>query len=272
MGATASMSFNTITAKDLTLDEILKLSASHGVEYIAPWRDLLERTGLNKATQMIADSGIKLSSLCRGGMFTAQDDAGRKLAIEDNLKAIEEAHTIGAETLVLVCGPVIGKDLKGSISMVYDGISATVDQARAAGITLAIEPLHPMMAASRSCITTVRHALDLIEELRAENLKIIVDAYHVWSDPHLEDEGARANGKIAGFHISDWITPINDELGSRAMPGDGCIDLNRLHNWVTACGYQGPVEVEVLSHYWWSQPPEKTFQKAVSSFSELDWR
>jgi len=265
------MSFNTITAKDLKLPQVLDLCLQNEVKYIAPWRDLIEKTGFNKAAQLIKDSGIQISSLCRGGMFTAKEKNDRSAAIEDNILAIEMARIIGAPTLVLVCGPVVGRDLHGSISMIEDGISKISDIARQAGVTLAIEPLHPMMAASRSCITTIKQTLDVIERIGNKELKVIVDAYHVWSDPDLEDSADRLKGKIAGFHISDWITPIKDELGSRGMPGEGCIDLNRLLNFVEKCGFNGAIEIEVLSHFWWGENPEKTFQKAVYSFRELSW-
>jgi len=268
---TARMSFNTITAKDLSLDQILKLCKENGVGHIAPWRDLIARSGLSESAKMIKDSGIGISSLCRGGMFTAESAADRALSIEDNFRAIDEAFEIGAPVLVLVCGPQIGKDLLGSQAMVHEGIAAIVDYADQCGIDIAIEPLHPMMAASRSCITTVRQALDIAETLDHERVKIVIDAYHVWSDPHLYESTDRVKGRIAGFHVSDWTIPITNELGSRAMPGEGCIDLDGLRNWVEGAGFAGAIEVEVLSDYWWAQNPEKTFLKAVDSFSKLNW-
>jgi len=267
----ARMSFNSITARDLSLEELLAACQKNGVPYIAPWRDLISRTGLQKSSNLIKDSGIGLSSLCRGGMFTAETHAARKESIEDNFRAIDEAYVLGSKVLVLVCGAVIGKDLKGSQEMVAEGISAIAEFAQERDVTLGIEPLHPMMAASRSCITTIRQALDVADSIGHKNVKIVIDAYHVWSDPHLEDSSQRISGRIAGFHISDWVTPISDELASRAMPGDGCIDLDRLRTWVETQGYSGPIEVEVLSNFWWAQHPEKTFQKAVDSFSKLNW-
>ena len=267
----ARMSFNTITAKDLSLREVLDLCQKNSVGHIAPWRDLIAREGLSESAKIIKDSGIGLSSLCRGGMFTADSAADRALAIEDNFRAIDEAYEIGAPVLVLVCGPQIGKDLLGSQEMVRNGIVAIADYADECGIDIAIEPLHPMMAASRSCITTVRQALDVADSIGHERVKIIIDAYHVWSDPHLYESTDRIKDRVAGFHISDWTIPITNELGSRAMPGDGCIDLDSLKTWVESAGFEGAIEVEVLSDYWWAQNPQKTFLKAVDSFSKLPW-
>ncbi len=271
MSAKAQMSFNTITAKDLSLQEILTSCSNSGVSHIAPWRDLIARNGVEQSAKMIKDSGVAITSLCRGGMFTGETSQIREAAIQDNFRAIDEAVAIGAPVLVLVCGPQIGKDLYGSQQMVIDGIAEILDYAKSANILLGIEPLHPMMAASRSCITTVRQALDIADLIDSPSIQIVIDAYHVWSDPHLPESTDRIKGRVAGFHISDWVTPITNELGSRAMPGEGCIDLERLKTWVLNAGYHGPIEVEVLSDFWWSQNPLKTFQKAVDSFSKLNW-
>jgi sugar phosphate isomerase/epimerase len=267
----ARMSFNTITAKDLSLREVVDLCQKNSVGYIAPWRDLIAREGLSESAKIIKESGLGLSSLCRGGMFTAESASDRALAIEDNFRAIDEAFEIGAPVLVLVCGPQIGKDLFGSQEMVREGIIAIVDYADECGIDIAIEPLHPMMAASRSCITTIRQALDVAYSIDHKRVKIIVDAYHVWSDPHLYESTDSIKGRVAGFHISDWTIPITNELGSRAMPGEGCIDLDSLKTWVESAGFEGAIEVEVLSDYWWAQNPQKTFLKAVDSFRKLNW-
>ena len=265
------LSFNTITAKSLTLQEVIQECKLYGVGHIAPWRELIVNTGIQQSAKMISDSGISISSLCRGGMFTAPTSQERRAAIDDNLRAIDEAVAIGAPVLVLVCGPLVDKDLDGSQQMVLEGIAAVADYAADAHVTLGIEPLHPMMASSRSCVTTVRQALDIADQIGKPDIKLIIDAYHVWSDPHLFDSTARIKGRVAGFHISDWITPITNELASRAMPGEGCIDLARLKNWVESADYFGAIEVEVLSEFWWAENPNKTFKKAVDSFAKLNW-
>jgi len=265
------LSINSMTCRDYSLEELIAASVAAGVGWIAPWRNLLDASGPVRSGEMIRDAGLQVSSLCRGGMFTGPDAASRVAAIDDNRRAVDEAAAIGAKTLVLVCGPVIGKDLHGSVNMVRDGIATILGHARAAGVRLGIEPLHPMMAASRSCITTVRQALDIADDLQSEQVGIVVDAYHVWSDPHLEESMQRARDRVLGFHISDWTTPIVHELESREMPGRGSIDLDRLRGLVEAAGWNGPIEVEVLSRYWWGQGPQKSFSEAVDSYRNLGW-
>lgn len=265
------LSMNSITCRGFSIRQLVDAAVAADVRWIAPWRDLLLEDGALSAGRMIRDSGLGVSSLCRGGMFTAADEAGRRAAVADNLRAIDEASALGASTLVLVCGPVVGRDLHGSVSMVRDGIAQIIGHAVAAGVRLGIEPLHPMMASSRSCVTTLRQALDIADALESTQVGVIVDAYHVWSDPHLEEQRERARSRVLGFHVSDWVTPIQHELESRAMPGRGSIDLDRIKGFTDAAGWNGPIEVEVLSQYWWGQGPEKSFIEAVDSYRNLGW-
>jgi sugar phosphate isomerase/epimerase len=219
---------------------------------------------------MLADAGLALSSLCRGGMFTAPTPEGRQRAIDDNLRAIDEAAALGAPVLVMVCGPAIGGDVAGSAQMVEDGIAAILPHARDCGIRLGIEPLHPMMAADRSVITRVADAVRLVEHLNAsESLGVVVDAYHVWWDLELPQSLASVGGAgILGFHVSDWVTPLTGAVTSgRAMMGDGSVDLPALGAAVAKAGYAGPVEVEVLSDQWWQRPPHEVLDVVMERFA-----
>src|SRR5680860_610363 len=250
------ISLNSITVRSLTLCELIDACASRGITAVAPWRDLLLEPGVDQAARWLADAGMAVSSLCRGGMFTSMEERERRLAVEDNMRAIEEAATLGAGSLILVCGPVVGKDVAGSYSMVRDGIGSVLEMASQMGVTLAIEPLHPMMAADRSVIARVDDAVRLIAELEDHpRLAIAVDAYHVWWDLGHQDALSRGAGRISALQVSDWVTPITGGLTSgRRMLGNGVIDLPSLAADVSRAGYSGPVEVEILSDHWWAQP------------------
>jgi sugar phosphate isomerase/epimerase len=262
----AHCSINTKTVPSLGLQEVVDATLARGVPAIAPWRDIIDPLGDAEAGRILSRSGLRVTSLCRGGMFPAADDAGRRAAIEDNLRAIDTAHAIGADCLVLVCGPIVGRDLAGSRSMVRDGIAAIVPHAAAAGVPLGIEPLHPMMVAGRSVINTLEQASALADELASPQLGIVLDVYHVWWDPFLDREIQRATGRVLGVHVSDWVVPIVDELASRGMMGDGCIDLPRVVGLARSAGYAGPVEIEVLSTAWWARPADDVLDVACARF------
>jgi sugar phosphate isomerase/epimerase len=258
MTALGPLSLNTVTVRDAwTLAQCIEGCARHGIPGISPWRDRLAEMGLAAAARRIREAGLRVTGLCRGGMFPAADAAGRRAAIEDNRRAIAEAQALGAACLVVLGGglPPGSKDLPGARAMFRDGLVAVLPEARAAGVTLALEPLHPMTCADRSVLSTLAQALDLCDEI-GEGLGVAVDAYHVWWDPDLARQVARAGRRIAAFHVCDWLVPTTDLVFDRGMPGDGVIDLPGLRAMVEASGYRGAVEVEILSRRWWAEDPE----------------
>ncbi len=259
------LSLNTATVREKwSLRQMIEGCARRGMRGIAPWRDKLAELGAKEAAKMIRAHGLTVTGLCRGGMFPAADRKGRQAAIEDNLRAIEDAATLEARCLVLVVGglPPGSKDLAGAREQVRDGIGAVLDHARGCGVPLAIEPLHPMYAADRACVNTMAQANDLCDELVGKSgtgLGVAVDVYHVWWDAQLKAEIERAGDRrLLAFHICDWLVPTTDLLLDRGMMGDGVIDIPLIRSWVEAAGYRGFHEVEIFSaNNWWRRDPDE---------------
>jgi len=275
------LSINTATLRaQWSLSEIVAGCARHGIRGIAPWRDQVAATGLKEAAQRIRDAGLALSGYCRGGMFPATDRNGRRAALDDNKRAVDEALSLSAPCLVLVVGGlpkdrdgrVASKDLAGAREMVRDGIGELLEYARPAGMPLAIEPLHPMYAADRACVNTISHANDLCDELGA-GVGIAVDVYHVWWDPKLRSEIERAGGhpgRLLAFHICDWLVPTTDLLLDRGMMGDGVIDIPLIRSWMEAAGYRGAHEVEIFSAgNWWKKDPDEVLITCIERHRTL---
>ena len=255
------LSLNTATVrKQWSLAQIIDGCARHGIEGVSPWRDQVAAMGLASAAAAIRRNGLTVTGLCRGGFFTAPDWR------DDNRRAIEEAHTLGAQCLVLVVGGLLpnSKDLAGSRQRVKEGIGGILPEARKAGVPLAIEPLHPMQAAERACINTLEQALDICDEL-GDGIGVAVDVYHVWWDPKLEQQIRRAGKKrVLAYHICDWLVPTRDLLNDRGMMGDGIIDLPLIRSWVEAAGYRGFQEVEIFSERdWWQRDPDEVLRTCV---------
>ena len=232
-----------------------------GITAISPWRDQVAAIGLNEAARIVAANNLRVTGLCRGGMFPAETAAGRQANIDDNLRAIDEAAALNADCLVLVVGGLPGssKDIVGARQMVTDGIAAMLPHAQASGVKIAIEPLHPMYAADRACVNTIDQALDICE-LLGPNVGVAVDVYHVWWDPYLAAAIARAGrlNRIFAHHICDWLVPTTDMLLDRGMMGDGVIDLKAIRAMIEAAGYSGPQEVEIFSkNNWWKRPGDE---------------
>jgi sugar phosphate isomerase/epimerase len=233
------LSLNLITVDHWSLPEAVEHCAAAGIRRVGPWRHQYEDAA--EAARVIRAAGLEVSSLCRGGFFTA---AGAR---EDNRRAVEEAAALGAPVLVLVCGPPTGRGLHLARATIAAGIEELLPYASQCGVRLGIEPLHPMMVGERSAITSLGEALGLARSYADPGVGVVVDAYHVFWDARLEHELGAAQGLVAGYHVSDWLVPTTDLLAGRGLMGDGIIDLPHVSSLVDAAGYDGPVEVEIIN-------------------------
>jgi sugar phosphate isomerase/epimerase len=271
------LSLNTATVrKQGDLLAIVDACARAKVRAISPWRDQVAAIGLARAVAAVKAAQLSLSGYCRGGMFPA-DPARLEETHDDNRRAVDEAAALGAPCLVLVVGGLPqfsrpgsapSKDLAGARALVEDGIGRLLEHARAARMPLAIEPLHPMYAADRACVNTLAHALDLCDRLDPQTtgaLGVAADVYHVWWDPDLMAQLARAGARrLLAYHVCDWLVPTRDLLTDRGMMGDGVIDLPRIRAAVEAAGFARFAEVEIFSDHWWSRPMDEVIATCIA--------
>ena len=266
----SQLCIHTITTKPWSIEEAAKNYSDEGVKGITIWRDALSGRNIKQAGQLLRDHGLDIVSLCRGGFFPNKEKEKRKLAIEDNLKAIEEASELGTSLIVLVCGADPIQSLEDSRKQIQEGIQTILPQAKAAGIKLAIEPLHPMYADTRSAINTLAQANDMAEQINSPYVGVAVDVYHLWWDPSLEQEIKRCgdNDHLLAFHICDWNSPTVDILLDRGLMGDGCIPVNKIRSWVEATGFTGFYEVEIFSNKYWQQDQTQFLKKIIKAYKE----
>lgn len=261
------LSLNQATTQNWSLKQAAEGCARAGIPWIGLWRHKLAETGTTAGARIVRDAGLKVSSLCRGGFFPAATNAERQARIEDNRRAIDEAAELGTDVLVLVCGPAPDRNIQAAREMVRDGIAALVPYAHEHGVKLAIEPLHPMFAADRSVIVTLAQALDIAEQFDAQ-VGVAIDVYHVWWDPEVYSQISRAEGRILGFHVNDWLVPTPDLLLGRGMMGDGVIELRRLRVAVEQAGYSGPIEVEIFNQTIWDADGDAVLAQMCQRYLE----
>src|SRR6266704_965755 len=160
----------------------------------------------------------------------------------------------------------VGLD-RAARAQVHDGIAEMMDYAKQANMPLAIEPLHPAYAGDRACVNTTKQALDLCDALdpqRTGMLGVALDVYHIWWDPELMPQIARAGkDRLLAFHVCDWLVPTKDILNDRGMMGDGVIDIRSVRCAVEAQGFDGYSEIEIFSNKWWEKPMDEVLQTCI---------
>lgn len=280
MSVDPRLSINQATIKHADLATALRVTAQAGIEAIGLWREPVNEVGLTTAAAMLADSGLRFTTHCRAGFFTMPEGPARRASLDDNRVAIDETATLAAAgaagstaVLVLVAGGLVegSRDLVGARERVRDAIGELAPHARAAGVTLAIEPLHPMFASDRCVVSTLGQALDIAADFEPHVVGAAVDTFHIFWDPGVLPaiERAGREGRIATYQVCDWKTPLPaDVLLSRHYPGDGVIDFGALTRAVEATGYDRDIEVEIFNADIWADDPAAVVARTAAAFGD----
>lgn len=267
-------SLNQATIKKADLPTAVRVTADAGIPAIGLWREPVQQFGVDASARLVRDTGLRVSSLCRGGFFTAPEGPDRRAAMNDNRRALDETAALGAPTLVLVAGglPPGDRDLAGARNRVADALAELAPYAREVGVSLSIEALHPMYVSDRAVVSTLGQALDLAAPFDPAEVGVVVDTFHLWWDPQLAAQIARAGaeGRIASYQVCDWVTPIAaDPLLSRGIPGDGDIDFTAFTGMVRDAGWTGDIECEVFRQEIWDADPDEVARRAARAYLDL---
>jgi sugar phosphate isomerase/epimerase len=268
--ALSRLSLNQRTTASWSLPEAIEGCVAAGLGAIGIWREQLAEVGLDEACRLVEESGLRVSSLCRGGFFTNPAEA--ETAEARNRQAIEEAAALHAATLVLVAGglPPGDRDLGAARDRATRAIERLVPYAQELGVNLGIEPMNPIYVADRGVISTLAQALDIAERFDSADVGVVVDTFHVWWEPGVESQLLRAGDRIVSYQICDWITPLPaDTLLARGMMGDGHIDFPTFSRWVAKTGYRGDVEVEIFNADLWKAPPTWVVDTMAKRYLDL---
>jgi sugar phosphate isomerase/epimerase len=254
----ARLSMNQATVPRWSVPELIDGCARAGYGGVGLWRERLEGLDLAAVAKKAARHDLEITSLCRAGWFLAMDGSMERTRAEDNRRAVDEAALLGAGTLVVVCGPASDRDLGAARRAVTESIAELARYAGEQGVTLAIEPMHPVYCGDRSVIVTLAQSLGVLDAVAAANVGVVLDSYHLWWDPELALGVARASGRILAAQLADWLAPPPHPLKGRGMLGDGTIDLRSFCRLVESTGFSGRFEVEIFNPDVWGADPAET--------------
>jgi len=269
MADLSRLSLNQATTQNWSIQQVVDGCLRHGIPSVALWRHKIAETGLDEAVRIVQNAGLHVSSVCRGGMFPAPTADERRARISDNLRAIEEAAALKADSLVMVVGSSTEVPIADARQMVRDGLAEIVPYARKLGVRIGLEPLHPMYAGDRSVLNMTKQALEMASPYSENEVGLVLDTFHIWWDPDIFEWIPKCRGRIFGFHVCDWLVPMPDMLLGRGMMGDGVIDNHAFRLAVEKAGYSGPIEVEIFNQKLWDTPGDEVLALTVERFTTL---
>lgn len=273
------LAINSATVKQWSIERLIEECARRGIPAVALWHEDVELVGVDKVRRALEGAGVGLSGYCRAGFFPFGSQEEKSKSRGRNELVLEFAAALGSPSVAIVAGGLATsgdrrKDVDSARAQIVEGLASLLEYSKPLKMPLAIEPLHPMYAADRACINTLQHALDICDELdpqRTGSLGVAVDCYHVWWDPQLKQQIARAGkDRILGFHICDWLVPTRDMLNDRGMMGDGVIDIPKIRAWVEKTGFEGFAEVEIFSAAdWWLRDGSLVLDTCVERYQTV---
>ncbi|WP_040855256.1 sugar phosphate isomerase/epimerase family protein [Phyllobacterium sp. YR531] len=251
-------------------EQVIDACAKRGYGAITYWRREVGKRAF-EIGQRTRAAGLTVSGLCRSPFLVGPLAPPTRSAVLDDFRAsLAVASDLGASCLTICVGGIVpgSHSMTESLKQVREIVAEVADEAQSAKVKLALEPLHPAYGGNRSCLVTVRDAVDMCEQIAHPAVSVAIDVYHVWWDLTLGQELLRLGGdRIAGYHLCDWLADTQDVLLDRGMMGDGVSDLRSIRKAVESAGYKGFCEVEIFSaHNWWKRDPNEVLDICLERF------
>ena len=251
-------------------ERVIDACTERGFGAIVFWRREIGNRAVEIGNRARA-AGLDVCGLCRAPFLVGPlAPPARSVVLDDFRASVDMAAGLGATCITICVGGVVEgtHSMTESLKQVADIVAEVAPYAAKANVKLALEPLHPVYGGNRSCLVTVRDAIDLCETIAHPAISVAVDVYHVWWDLSLGRELKRLDKtQIAGFHLCDWLADTNDVLLDRGMMGDGVADLKTVRRAVEGAGYDGYCEVEIFSAgNWWKRDPAEVLDTCVERF------
>lgn len=246
-----AFSLNQRSVGSCDLRRLLPALGDRGIGWVGLWLEPVWELGVDTTRRLLEDHGLRVSSVCRAAALTRGDDPASR---SRNLRAIETTAALGADCLAVVAGglPEGSRDLDAARAVARAELAVLAAAAEAAGVRLALEPMHPVFGADRGVVSTLAQAAAWVDDLPAATVGLAMDSFHLWWEPDLAQTWASVADRVLGVQVGDWATPVTvGEAGivQRGVPGDGHVDLAGFVALARRLGWDGPVEVELFNDH-----------------------
>jgi sugar phosphate isomerase/epimerase len=241
-----------LTTPDTSFEEDLALYGETGAKGIGICEWKLLGHDLDSALRAFERRGVMASS-CIGThvsplpsdpWFPGPDNPNER--IEKMCSSIHQLSSFDPATIVVLTGSGRGRPYADARAIAVEGLREAALFAKGLDVTLSLEPIRRSFGMDLSIVETFAEALDLLDDVGAENLKIMYDAHHLWDSEDILVLTRKHADAIGGVQVSDWRSPTRSSQ-DRVLPGDGVIDLPSIFEALIDGGFDGWYDLEVFS-------------------------
>ncbi|NIP85244.1 MAG: TIM barrel protein [Planctomycetales bacterium] len=239
------LSVNELTTYRWSFEEDVAYYQAAGFAGIGVWRQKLSDYGEEKGVELLAESGLEVSNLLWAGGFTGHDGRSHADSVADAGEAIRLAGVMHSPCLVVYAGGRGGHTHNHARRLLLSALEQLVPLAEEENVALALEPMHPACAADCTFLTSLPEALEVIQQVGSPRVKLAFDTFHLAQDDTLLPRLAELAERIAVVHLGDSREPPTAEQNRCAL-GSGRIRLREIVSTLTAAGYDGYFDVELM--------------------------
>jgi sugar phosphate isomerase/epimerase len=241
----ARLSVNETTTFRWSFEEDVARFAAAGIPAMGAWRQKLSDFGEQKAAELLAETGLKVSHLLWAGGFTGSDGRSYRASLEDAIDALRTAATLGTGILVVYSGARAGHTHNHARRLFKEALLDLAPLAAELNVTMAVEPMHPACAGEFTFLHTVDDVVELIEAVGAPTVKMVFDTYHLGQDSAAVERIGEIARHVAIVQLGDARQPPTGEQ-DRCLLGEGTVPLPEIVKAFQAAGYDGYFDVELL--------------------------
>lgn len=230
-------------------------------EYRSQWRNLgVTRLSLidTQILQPGLAEGLAADGVSVESVFHLFDSA-------DGLRrVIDAAAAVGARVVYMLTGGRGDRTWEQAAAGFCDAVRPCLDEAREAGVALAIENASGLYADIH-----IAHTLsDTIELAESAGLGICLDLFHCWTEAHLSALLDRALPRTELIQLSDYV--LGDRaLPARAVPGDGVIPLEAIVTQALSAGYRHGFDLELIGPRITAEGPLEASRRARTFAADM---
>jgi sugar phosphate isomerase/epimerase len=269
------LSLSAISTVNASFAEDVEAYAAAGFDAIGLWEfklpedDAANRALLRAHRLAVANCVPAIPSILQLAIPGMEGPPDPEERIEALCHSVQRLAAYSPESILCLTGPQGPRSEPEAREIVIEGLRRVAAVARAEGVPLGLEPIHPSQRQSTSFVNSIADALALLDEAGLPEVGIMADTYNLAEEDPADL--AEIVDRVTGLHVASW--PEDASRSDRELPHVNAARTRQLVEAVRRhpCCWQGSLDVEIFStpDSFWSLSADEAARQAYASASAL---